>query len=241
VVSLNYKEEKMRMKKVWITVITVVSWIVLCSPNTFAAFNNEEAIRLLDEKFLRGEISEERYKKLSKRYGSGKKEGERKEEVPAAHNLLKNPSFEEGTSNPRYPVANWDAHEWTGKDIPGYKYKHDKSVCHSGKASIYSECQPGTKGAWAQYYKQTDPSKTYYASVWLRGENVAGGSALIVDGGKVDGKRPCATVSGTFDWKKVTIRGIKPDANKLTFTIVNRGGKLWADDAVLKETGDVMP
>jgi len=413
----------MRMKKVWITVITVVSWVILCSPNTFAALSDEEAIKLLDEKFLRGEISEGVYKKLRERNGGGKREGEKKQKAavpsdsgllknggfegsadieglpegwstrwsnrpagsckfsldkevkhsggqsfkfeifkwvylhgglaqtvkvkpgkrytltfwfkgendfqgggcfliysnwfdssgngigkaraiggfkeapsewkqvvlqtkgpapgnadslqvsfqvylpkpggirwiddvelveetavtptlstePAAHNLLKNPSFEEETSHPRYPAANWTPHVWIGKDTPGYKYKHDKSVCHSGKASIFSECSPGINGAWGQYYEQADPSKTYHASVWLRGENVAGGSALIVDGGKVDGKRPCATVSGTFDWKKVTIRGIKPDANKLTFTIVNRGGKLWADDAVLKETGDVMP
>jgi len=153
----------------------------------------------------------------------------------AGQNLLKNASFEEETSKPRCPVADWDPHEWTGKDIPTYKYKRDISLSHSGNASMYSECSPGTKGAWAQHYKQANPSKTYYASVWLKGEDIANSSGLIVDDGKVDGKRPLAVVGGTFDWKKVIIQGIKPNANRLIFTIVNRGGKLWADDGVLEE------
>ena len=155
---------------------------------------------------------------------------------PVGQNLLKNPSFEEATSKPRYPAADWNAHEWTGKDIPTYKYKHDKSVSHSGKACMYSECVPGTQpGAWAQWYERANPSKTYYASIWLKGEDLENGSGLIVDDGKVNGKRPWAAVGGTFDWKKVVIRGIKPDGNRLIFTIVNRGGKLWADDGVLEE------
>ena len=152
---------------------------------------------------------------------------------PAGENLLKNPSFEETTSKPRYPVADWDPHNWTGKDIPGYKYKQDTSVSHSGNASMYSECSPGAKAAWVQCYDQANPSQTYQASVWLKGENLASYSGLCVDEAKVAGKRPYAPVSGTFDWKKVTIRGIKPDVNSLRFTIVNRGGKLWADDAEL--------
>jgi len=153
----------------------------------------------------------------------------------AGQNLLENPSFEEITSEPRYPVANWNPHEWTGEDIPTYKYKQDESVFHSGKASMYSECSQGTKGAWSQRGKNADPSKTYQASVWLKGENLAAYSGLIVDSGKVDGNRPCVPASGTFDWQKVTIKSIKPDANELIFTILNRGGKLWADDAELRE------
>jgi len=149
-------------------------------------------------------------------------------------NLLKNPSFEETTDKHRYPAADWDATGWTG-DIPTYKFKVDTTVSHTGKSSMYSECAPGTQpGAWAQDCENVTPSRTYYASVWLKGEDLANGSGLIVDDGKVNGKRPMAAVSGTFDWKKVTIKGIKPNGNRLIFTIVNRGGKLWADDTLLE-------
>ena len=244
----------MRMKKVWITVITVVSWIILCSPNTFAALGDEEAIKLLDEKFLRGEISEELYKKLSERYSGGKKEGEKKEEVAVAFDsgLLKNGGFE-GSANEEGVPEGWIIVQ-RENCFPQRKRKIslDKEAKHSGDQSFKLEVLNWVylHGGIAQRVK-VKPGKRYLLTFWFRGENdFQGEGCFVIRGDWFDssGNRiGKATVIGgfkeaPFEWKRVVLQTKGPapgnaDSLQVSFEVYlpKPGGIRWIDDVELVE------
>lgn len=200
------------------------------------ALTNQDKLNLLEEKFLKGDISEKTYLDLKKKYEGGKTEVV----VPSSEgNLVKNPGFEETTMKPDIP-DNWIIDPWnTGGGRPLWKL--DTTVTHSGKNSAYIKCPAGSIGTWEQEIK-LDPNKTYVLKVWVKAVNAARVD-IVCDGATRDGKRPVirainVTLTDTFDWTQITLDRIKPNpgTQKVMATLVNRGpGEVWFDDVELVE------
>jgi len=153
-------------------------------------------------------------------------------------NLAKNPGFEEADPKDAALPSVWSPEDWgTGCKST---FIWDKKVVHSGDRSVFIQTPPGCVGVWVEWDKspsQFKSGKSYQMTAWMKAEGAGNGSGIIFDGFEVSGKRPVASTSGTFNWKKLTISGAKLDKKKkhVGISFVCRGGKVWFDDVEIVE------
>ena len=242
------------IKVSWIGVIVLS--LLLVAGNAMA-LTDEERLQILEDKFLNGEISEDIYRRLSDKYR--KKLGVKETPAPAKptttkvqlslKNIVQNASFEEPDPRDQTKPFWWGGTYWGKADVPRPVFLWDDKVAHSGKRSVFVEVKPGgSAGVWIHYlWKDKEPrfqpyfkpDTFYQMSAWVKAENTAAGSGIILDGCEVLGERPLAAIGGTHDWKKLVIKGarLKEGANVVYPALVCRGGKVWFDDVeIIEET-----
>jgi len=119
------------------------------------ALTNEERVQMLDDKFIKGEISEEIYKRLLKKYKGDTTEGTKaKPEAKSVQgNLLTNPGFEEGQgNNPTGWIADGSPVTWANEGHSGNRCVVAKVAGWSGwKQNV--EFQPGVKYVFSGWMK----------------------------------------------------------------------------------------
>jgi len=131
------------------------------------ALTTEEKLNLLEEKFLKGEVSEKVYLELREKYRGGEKPAEvAPQKAKEAVNLVKNEGFEKvDPNNPAKPE------DWTCQGSGVWeKGGSDGQYCALVKSSPWS--------FWTQRI-EVKPNTTYRLSAWMK-SNKAGASAQIV-------------------------------------------------------------
>jgi len=230
-------------------VVAASCWLV---PSKVLALTDEEIIRALDERVATGEISEELYRKLRKKYAGGesapKPQAKPVKEVKG--NLLKNFSMEEDNDGDMTP-DNWQ--------VTGVRYGDfvitdlDSQVRHGGDKSIRVQFYKSNSNSCkiSQVIK-VEPGKKYLFSCWLKGENLRGKDGCLLqafasptkpgekDRGTVVADLPLwGKATGSFDWRRipVTTKPLPAKAQYLKVWIRFHMGipnsKAWIDDVVL--------
>jgi len=215
-----------------------------------SALTNEEIIRHLDERFARGEISEENYNRLRKKYGDtdtvSTKPTEEKKTVAVkevAGNLVKNASFEEDTDNNNIPDK-WKIFKWGSKTR---RTIIDSSVGHSGSSSARVEAPADfVSGAGFQQAVSVTPGKKYRLTAWCKSANftrkkpTAEGGALHAKFNNNGGHQfiDLMMLRENTDWVKVSKIVTVPEMSDIA-TIQANGydfkGIIWFDDISLVE------
>lgn len=215
-----------------------------------SALTNEEIIRLIDERFAKGEISEDNYNRLRKKYGDtdtvSTKPVEEKKTVPAkkaAGNLVKNASFEEDANNDNTPDQ-WQIFKWGSQTR---RTVVDSSVAHSGQSSARVEAPAEfVPGAGFIQPIAVTPGKKYLLSGWcksgnLKRKNPAGeGGALSVEFNNGGGHLfiDLKMLRENTDWVKVskviTVPAVS-DIGTVRALAFDFKGIIWFDDISLVE------
>ena len=129
---------------------------------------DKEMLRLSDESFAKGEISEKVYNQLKAKYSKvGEKEAKpvAVEEVPG--NVFKNASFEIDTDDDGMP-DDWEKHQ----PQKGY-FGLDTEVFHSGKSSFSLSCEKLARMVGITQTATVTGGKKYQFTCWLKGKDLA--------------------------------------------------------------------
>jgi len=129
-----------------------------------------EMLRLLDERFANGEISEKVYLQLKAKYSKvGAKEAQPTptpvKEVQG--NLLKNAGFELDADDDGMP-DNWEKYQPQKAD-----FGLDTEVFHSGKSSLCLSCKKLARVVGITQTAKVTGGKKYQFTCWLKGKDLA--------------------------------------------------------------------
>lgn len=193
------------------------------------ALTNEEKLNLLEEKLLKGEVSEKTYLDLKKRY-----EGEKPVvEMKSGEQVLKNPGFEKVVGN---LPADWLTDNWAGVPM---KFSVDSGIAHTGKYSARLDADLPARGVFYQDVL-VKSGEVYTLKLWVKSKNLAPGkafAAVACDFSPVGAKpRYYQSLSkefeGTRDWTEVIMPDILvPDgATKVSISLIHSRGTIWFDD-----------
>ena len=160
----------------WIVVIGMLGVFVVSGQ--VLALTDAERLQLLEDRFLKGEISEKAYYELKAKYEGGKKETKKGtgestlpvKEIPG--NVIKNASFEIDSDENGIPDG------W--KKVAGgtTKMTLDNTTVHSGKLSAkIKSTQPDETSEWFQEVA-VEGGKTYLFKCWYKSQEVKGGHSL---------------------------------------------------------------
>lgn len=149
-------------------------------------------------------------------------------------NLVANPSMEAGSG------AAADA--WTPA-VAGADTVAERSteVAHSGQASLAISSPGPTFTQWYQTVPGTDPSRSYTACAWFRGESVTGYEGLQLGANLVQygtWERRNAGF-GTFDWTRQCLQLPASGSDSIPIACALGGfgdqasGQMWCDDVEL--------
>ena len=222
--------------------LAVSGWLM---PSKVMAITNEERIQKLDDKFINGEISEEIYKRLLKKYKGESTETKKvadKEVKPVAGNIIKNWSFEDAAAE--IPV-DWKISEEASR----LQCTADSSTANSGNSSLRLSSSNTTY--WQEGMVQElslQPGKSYLVSFWYKGDNVISteGTACVLSLECLmpDGKYKAQYIEPphhqiTNQWKsaakKITVpSNIKDGKGRIMLRLYRGSGTLWYDDVVVK-------
>ena len=212
------------------------------------ALTDEERVKMLDDKFIKGELSEETYKRLLQKYGAATTSSQPKAETKSAKevtgNLVKNFSFETLGSD-------GSAEGWTieHKNSNVVDIMVSTSVAHSGNNSMRFSSQKNYHGGEIAFQElPLQPGKKYKVVFRARGENLqskpkADGKPCVVtiDHQAPDGKLKSLYIEPTTgnEWKQVAkIVSIPGDAlpgGRVSLRLYNASGTLWIDDVVVEQ------
>jgi len=206
-------------------VVAVSCWLV---PSKVLALTNEEMVRQLDERFIKGEIPADLYRELRKKYTGGGSTPQA-QAAPARPvkepkgNLLKNFSMEEDSDSNKIPDS-WQVYRHPDASRP-FVVVLDSQVNHSGDKSVRFEFNSEQCYGGITQTIKTEPGKKYLISCWLKGQNMKGSDAFILQAsahpnelvaGMVEGKKlvkGTRVVSkafygakGTFDWRRMVAK-----------------------------------
>jgi len=159
----------------------------------------------------------------------------------ASENLVANPGFENGTTQP----LNWSM-VTVGGNIPTWD-----SVSHTGARSIEISIS-GTKNSLSGY-PQSDliaavPLQSYILSVWVKASGSGGSNSPAVRVVELDGNKASIRQTsiyfnqGTYDWtqKQITFQASVNTKYLYIYANIWRGyGTFWVDDLIL--TGPSTP
>jgi len=222
--------------------------IVCClAPSKVLALSNEEKIQKLDDKFINGEMSEETYKRLLKKY-RGKTDEEKpaqektKPVEEAAENLVKNFSFEEQTDDGSAKA--WEI-QHKGSTVVNIGLNTENS--HTGKNSMrFSSDSTSHSTEVAGQRIPLQPGKKYKVVFWAKGDNLksapkADGTPCVVnlDYKTKDGKLQPLYIEPKIgnEWKMVAkVVKIPSDAlegGDVSLRLYMATGTLWIDDVVV--------
>jgi hypothetical protein len=147
------------------------------------------------------------------------------DDVSPNPNLVKNPSFEIGTTT---------ADTW---GISGANW--DKTVAHSGTAS-FKKTGPSTY-SYIQQGIALIPGKTYIISMYIKTQNVfgLGGAFRMVQTAGTSDIREATWTNDTHDWRKISMKYTAKDdytAGRIDLTFRLSGGDtVWYDDIAIRE------
>lgn len=218
------------------------------------ALTNKEKAKNLDEKFIKGEISEQRYMELKKKYAAEKSvpEPQTKQVEKKAGNLVKNPGMEKDSNEDMMP-DNWQKQGYFGYRDGALVIDLDSDVKRSGNKSLcFTFPSKSHHGGISQVIK-IEPGKKYLFGLWLKGENLKGGDAFImttsshsIDPGMEDKGTSVVykefrgnEAKGSFDWRRMLVKTktLPENAKYLRIYICNYqadiSSKVWIDDVVL--------
>ena len=139
-------------------------------------------------------------------------------------NLLRDGSFEQDWTKGGDSL--WKNYYWP---------KRDDQVVHDGKWSIRVDAN--TKYANLKQKAPVEPGREYLLTVWQKHEDVLADPGYTIVGGR---KRLRA--AGTSDWHRVRQRIVAGEADKektIIFGLQSNFGKVWYDDAALRELESV--
>jgi len=212
------------------------------------ALSNEERVKMLDDKFIKGELSEETYKRLLQKYGgaaaSSQPEAEAKLVKEVTGNLVKNFSFEKLASD-------GSAERWTidHKHSNVVDIRVSTSVAHSGSNSMRFSSQKNYHSSEIAFQElPLQPGKKYKVVFRARGENLQ--SAPKADGMPCvvtvhhktpDGKEKNIYIEPKIgnEWKQVAkivnIPGNALPGGRISLRLYNASGTLWIDDVVVEQ------
>ena len=228
------------MKRIRIYLMATLACSLLIMSTIALALTNEERLQLLQDRFLKGEISEKAYyeikaqleKKLGKT-GVESKPSEVKPSQAVEGNLIKNGNFEEDKDGDGIP-DNWE--KWGSR----VTYLMDDEEKHSGN---YSGKLTSVRKIANEGYKQTvivQPGQKYEFTVWAKGggdlQYFQGDSGPIVSfsgGGGFIEKRKAFNVPTWLKLSKV-VTGPKEGKIRISMYLYQCSGTVWFDDAVLK-------
>jgi len=212
---------------------------------TAYALTNQEKLKLLKERFLKGEIDQDLYKELRKKYEGGaaevsKADVEAKPVQEVAGNLVKNFSFERLSSD-------GSAEGWTIDESSSLEpVEVSTSDAHGGKNSIKFAARKtkGTKPIFQEI--PLKPGKGYRVVFWAKGENLqrdpkADGRPCVVqlDYQAQDGKLKPIYIEPQIgnEWKRVVktvnIPGDALEGGKISLMLYYASGTLWIDEVVV--------
>jgi len=220
--------------------------LILLGIASFAfALTNEEKLNLLEEKFLKGEVSEKIYLELREKYGGVTKAApavkEAKPVTEVKGNLIKNFSFEKLASD-------GSAEGWVMDYVEARKLGDmsvSASVAHSGKNSMKIFSGHGSPTAYVIQEIPLRPGKSYRVFFWAKGENLlkTPGASGVVNPCAVsirykgkDNKNKNIWIEPAVgnEWQKiakiVNIPGNSLEGGAITLRIFNSTGTLWIDD-----------
>ena len=216
----------MRIGKVIITVLVLLSFSSLG-----LALTNQEKLELLEEKFLKGEISETNYDRLRKKYeGADTTTPEVTSALPSTSAILSE-GFEGGVSREGIPKG-WARYYQTGVSV-------DNKRCYRGKSSLKLDPAGGKKGG-IQRNVDIEPGKTYLLRVWCYSEGKAIGMMALECPGLGWGDKGLDISISPGKWKEfkriVTVPvGVSKAA--LRFAQWNSPNPLWVDDISVTAVG----
>ena len=220
-----------------------------------STFTDEQRLQLLQDRFLKGEISEKAYyeikaqleKKLGKP-GEEPKVGKAREEarvsevkpiptVAVAGNLLKNGSFEEDNDADGMPDG-WE--KWGNK----VTYLMDDEEKHSGN---YSGKLTSVRKISNEGWRQTvtvEPGKKYQFTAWAKGgsdlqyfQGDSGPVVMFSGGGKMTGFiEQGKALKASPVWLKLSkvVTGSPEGKINISMYLYMCSGTVWFDDVVLK-------
>lgn len=234
--------------------LVVVLLVLLGLSSIVLGLTDEEMIRKLDERFIKGEIPVDVYRELKKKYtgekGAPQVQAKPVQETPG--NLVKNGSMEEDTDDNRIP-DNWQEYRVTA--VSQFVIDLDSQVKHSGDKSVRFQFDKDSNYGGIIQIIKAEPGKKYLISCWLKGENLKGRDAFILQASAHPTKAKAENVTekgtqlvskefwkeaeGTFDWKRMVAK-TKPapgDAEYLRIYIRHfnpaAGSTEWVDDVVV--------
>jgi len=154
--------------------------------------------------------------------------------------FAENPSAEEDRNRDGAPDG-WRASAY---DSPAV-LKWDKSVAHTGKASLrISDSRHPTGKAWNENTgrwvsaskKEISPGAKYTLSAWVKTRDVNGKASVCIawwKDGKWHSESYAEGVSGTTDWKQISVTAKAPPQANSAMIYLNLGGSdgtAWFDD-----------
>jgi len=242
---------KAKMTGGMILVLAVSCWLL---PSKLLSVTNEERIQMLDDKFIKGEISEEAYNRLLKKYGGATEPAAAKpatapvKDVPG--NLVKNFSFENLASDgfPEGWAIQWKMQK---KDMPNkfQRIEVSTSEAHDGEKSMSFSCSPVTYGTDRVFQElPLKPGKKYKVVFWAKGKSLqsdpkADGTPCVVvlEYKAKDGKLKPLYIEPKIgnEWKIVAkvvkIPGDALEGGQIGLNLYYASGILWIDDVVVAE------
>ena len=241
------------MKRKNIRKLIVVGVVLLGFSSSVFALTNEEMLKLLDEKFLKGEISESIYLKLQKKYGGGEKEEKSpaKPQVKAKpstiENLMPNGGFEEGDPQMSPRPTGWISDHWSGDKAT---FQWERSLGHTGNCCVKIECAGYGRSAWTGSVSGLKPNTKYWLSVWVKSEDLKplrdGTSSTVFFNFSPIPLQPrpyvhMVSMNGSKDWTKITLEVTSPPKVErgVVNLLISGNGAIWFDDVEVVEVVEV--
>jgi len=204
--------------------VVVVVLILLSFSSPALALTNQEKLELLEEKFLKGEISEANYDRLRKKYESAIGATPQPATKPASTSAVLSEDFEAGVSREGIPKG-WARYYQTSVSV-------DNKRCYRGKSSLKLDPAGGKKGG-VQRNVTVEPGNTYLLRVWCYSERKAVGMMALECPGLGWGDKGLDISTSPGKWKEFKkIVTVPAGINKVAvrFAQWNSPNPLWVDD-----------
>ncbi len=171
-------------------------------------------------------------------------------ELRSMSSVLANASIELDENRDGLPDY-WTPAAWQSRA----KLTWDRQVARSGKASLCI-ADPGRRkgadwkfnsGRWISPPRPIQPGTSYRLEAWVKTENLTGNAQVVISwrkSGRYLSQVATATVSGTTDWKRLTVEATAPpEADELVvmFSVGYGMGRAWCDDIRLSGKSTPLP
>ena len=165
-------------------------------------------------------------------------------------NFAQNPSFEDDTNRDDLPDG-WRANSFESAGSTGW----DESVARTGTRSLRisdpgkSDSRDWKRSAtrWTSASRPIEPGGKYSLEVWVKTQNVAGRAVARLSwqkGGSWLDEQRTEEVTGTTDWKKLSLEATAPadaDTASIVLELGYGDGTAWFDDVKISGKSEPLP